>query len=98
MGKLNAEQIETCLAELSNWMKVDDKWIQRKFRFPSFRQAVSFVNHVADLAEQMDHHPMIAIDFKLVTISLTTWSAQGLSTLDIEQAKQLEQFYFEQTN
>ncbi|UUZ82311.1 4a-hydroxytetrahydrobiopterin dehydratase [Paenibacillus sp. P26] len=48
---------------------------RQKYRFPSFPAAVTFVNEAARIAEEMNHHPMIAIDFRVVTLRLTTWSA-----------------------
>ena len=51
---------------------------------------MAFVNHVADLAEKMDHHPDILIQYKKVTLTLSTHSAGGLTALDFELAKKID--------
>lgn len=93
MEKLSENELEAALQQLSEWSRQDEKWIVRKFRFPSFKEAVAFVNQVADIAEDMNHHPMIALDFKMVTVRLTSWKAQGISSLDIGQAGRIDSIY-----
>ena len=51
---------------------------------------MTFVNHAADLAESMDHHPDILVQFNKVTLTLSTHSAGGLTDLDLELAKKLD--------
>ena len=59
----------------NNWNKKGDK-LEKKFVFSDFREALSFVNKVGELAERLDHHPDICIkNYKEVVISTTTHSA-----------------------
>ena len=73
-------------------MKLPDGWIdsqgalERTFELPSFREAIVFVNRVADLAEEADHHPDIAISYKKVTLRWTTHSEGGITDRDRELA------------
>jgi 4a-hydroxytetrahydrobiopterin dehydratase len=73
-------------------MKLPDGWIdsqdalERTFELPSFREAVAFVNRVADLAEEADHHPDIAISYKKVTLRWTTHSEGGITDRDRDLA------------
>lgn len=60
--------------------------LERTFELPSFRDAIAFVGRVADLAEEANHHPDIAISYKKVTLRWTTHSAGGLTDLDYELA------------
>jgi 4a-hydroxytetrahydrobiopterin dehydratase len=60
--------------------------LERTFEFPSFRDAIVFVNRVADLAEEANHHPDIAISYKKVTLRWTTHSAGGITDRDHELA------------
>jgi 4a-hydroxytetrahydrobiopterin dehydratase len=83
------------LAEVSDWKTDDHKWIVRKYRFTAFLQGIHFVNEVARLAEANNHHPMIAIDYKMVTLRLTSWHAGGLTELDFSTAAQFEEAYKE---
>jgi 4a-hydroxytetrahydrobiopterin dehydratase len=87
MDKLTEERIHELLtAAASEWTREDGKWIVRKYRFREFLQAVAFVNEVAQEAERLNHHPFIAIDYKLVTLRLTSWHAGGLTELDFTAA------------
>ena len=73
-------------------MQLPDSWIdsrdalERTFELPSFREAIAFVNRVADLAEEADHHPDIAISYRKVTLRWTTHSAGGITERDSELA------------
>lgn len=50
---------------------------------------MAFVNRVAALAEEANHHPDIDIRWNKVRLTLTTHSAGGLTTKDFELARQL---------
>lgn len=64
--------------------------LERTFVLPSFREAIAFVGRVADLAEEANHHPDIAISYKKVTLRWTTHSAGGLTDLDYELASRTD--------
>lgn len=55
-----------------NWSIENDK-LERSFRFENFKEAIDFVNEVAAIAEDKNHHPSIFIhSYKIVDIGLTT--------------------------
>ncbi|QMV42312.1 4a-hydroxytetrahydrobiopterin dehydratase [Cohnella cholangitidis] len=91
MGKhplLTEQELEAGLLGLADWKVEDDgKWLARKRLFPSFMEAISFVNQIAAIAEERNHHPFIGIDYRRVTVRLTTWNSGGLTSLDIDSAK-----------
>jgi 4a-hydroxytetrahydrobiopterin dehydratase len=60
--------------------------LERTFELPSFREAIAFVNRVADLAEEANHHPDIAVSYRKVTLRWTTHSAGGITDRDYELA------------
>ncbi|MDR6554409.1 4a-hydroxytetrahydrobiopterin dehydratase [Paenibacillus qinlingensis] len=97
--KLERGTIDTQLAALGTWFleAEESKWIVRKYRFATFLQAIAFVNEVAQLSEALNHHPMIAIDYKMVTLRLTSWSAGGLTELDFRTAAKFDQAYAQLT-
>ncbi|MGF7034479.1 4a-hydroxytetrahydrobiopterin dehydratase [Paenibacillus mucilaginosus] len=92
-GLLTESGIEAGLAQAGGWTRQEERWIVRKYRFPAFRDAVAFVNRVAEAAEELDHHPLIAIDYKLVTLRLTSWHAGGLTALDFTSAARFDEAY-----
>jgi 4a-hydroxytetrahydrobiopterin dehydratase len=61
--------------------------LERTFEFPSFPEAIAFVNRVAELAEQENHHPDIAVSYRKVTLRWTTHSEGGITERDRELAK-----------
>lgn len=91
-NRLNEEEITAAVAGLSGW-KLDGKFIVKKYRFREFLQGVAFVNAIAQLSEEKNHHPFISIDYKLVTLRLTSWNAGGLTDLDITLAKNYDTIY-----
>ncbi|OCT16471.1 pterin-4-alpha-carbinolamine dehydratase [Paenibacillus pectinilyticus] len=97
--KLERAEVAGRLAELGTWSleAEESKWIIRKYRFKAFLQGISFVNKIALLSEAVNHHPMIAIDYQMVTLRLTTWSAGGLTELDFTTAAKFDQAYAEIT-
>lgn len=84
--RFTEEEIEQSLQTAKGWER-EGKWIVREYRFPAFMDAVRFVNQVADIAERMNHHPFIALDYKLVTLRITSWHAGGLTQLDFTSAQ-----------
>ena len=87
---LNPEAIQTLLMEIPKW-QLEGDMISRTLEFPSFLEAVDAVNNIAREAEAMDHHPDIDIRWRTVRLALSTHSAGGLTTLDFQLAKKLDQ-------
>jgi 4a-hydroxytetrahydrobiopterin dehydratase len=78
---LPAEHAQTLLAEVPGWT-LAEQTLTRKFRFKDFREAMAFVNRVADLAEAEGHHPDFFISWNRVRLDLTTHAIKGLSEND----------------
>ena len=86
MDKLTQEQISEKLKEHSEWAQNGDT-LQRTLRFDDFVGAMSFVNRVADLAEEQQHHPDILIRYNKVTLTLSTHDAGGITDKDFALVK-----------
>jgi 4a-hydroxytetrahydrobiopterin dehydratase len=86
MGKLTAAEIQNRLQELTGWTLEGDA-IRRQFTFPSFPDAITFVDRLAFDAETADHHPDILINYKRVTLTYSTHSEGGLTTKDFDGAR-----------
>ena len=87
--KLEEAKIILALAALPQWRR-DGEIISRTFTFKDFSAAMKFVNDVADLAGQAQHHPDIDIRWNQVTLALTTHDAGGLTETDFALARQCE--------
>ena len=87
-------QIKEYLSQLkTEWEVLDNKKIKKQFKFKNFKDAIAFVNKVAELAEQEGHHPDITINYNRVTIELFTHAIGGLSENDFILAAKIEQIY-----
>jgi len=89
MERLETEQIESALASLPEWTLSGEN-LQRTVSFPDFREAMTFVNRLADAAESAQHHPDIMIRYGKVTLTLTTHDAGGLTSKDFEMASTID--------
>ena len=85
MDKLSDQQRDDALERLNDW-QAQGEAIVRTFQLRDFTRAIDFVNAVAEMADDANHHPDIDIRYNKVTISLTTHSAGGLTRNDIELA------------
>ncbi|MBS4192796.1 4a-hydroxytetrahydrobiopterin dehydratase [Bacillus sp. FJAT-49705] len=90
MTRLSEEEVSLQLASLPKWKRIDSKWIERRYRFKEFLDGIAFVNQIASLAEKENHHPFINIQYKMVIVSLTSWSENGLTELDFKLAREIE--------
>ncbi len=75
----------------SEWRVVDDKRLSRQFRWRNFLRSMLFVNALAYLAEQEDHHPDMSISYNVVMVELTTHVIGGLSRNDFIMAAKIDQ-------
>lgn len=95
MERLTEKEIEQALTENENWKRLDEKWIERKYRFREYLRGIEFVNRIAEASEEANHHPFISIDYKLISVKLSSWNARGLTELDFKLAKQYDDIYDE---
>ena len=89
MAAMSEAEIVKNLEALAAW-RMEGETITKKYEFPSFPEAIRFVNKVADLAEKADHHPDILINYRRVTLTLSTHSEGGLTKKDFQLAGQIE--------
>jgi 4a-hydroxytetrahydrobiopterin dehydratase len=89
MAKLTTEAVQVALKKLPGWNRKDEE-IYKQYTWPSFPDAIKFVNQVADLAEQADHHPDILINYRRVTLTLSTHSEGGITQKDFDLAAHID--------
>jgi 4a-hydroxytetrahydrobiopterin dehydratase len=91
---LTVEEIRPYLGQVSSeWRVTDGKKIEREFSFGDFKEAMAFVNNVADLAEKEGHHPDFHIHYSRVTIELWTHAIDGLSENDFIMAAKIDALF-----
>lgn len=69
--------------------EADEAALVRMWTFKDFVEAMVFVNSVAALAEERNHHPDIAIHWNEVTLRLWTHTEGGVTGADIDLARAL---------
>jgi len=89
MAELTPEQIKGALPAVKDWKKQSAE-LTRTFQFKDFAGAMDFVNKVARVAEEANHHPDIDIRWNKVTLALATHSEGGLTEKDFELAKRID--------
>ena len=89
---LSDDEVEKSIVEeLDNnsWELKDGKLI-KSFQFPSFMNAINFINDVANIAERLDHHPIITVNWKTVKLSLKSFDVDAITKRDITLAKEID--------
>ena len=80
------------LKRVNEWQLIDDKAIEKILLFKDFKEAIAFINKVADVAEAEGHHPDILLfGWNKIKISLSTHSIDGLSENDFVLASKIDQ-------
>ncbi|MDQ2926146.1 MAG: 4a-hydroxytetrahydrobiopterin dehydratase [Acidobacteriota bacterium] len=88
MKKLDAEELKQALQAAPGWELAGGK-LEREWTFPDFVEAMKFVNRVAEIAEEADHHPDIDVRYNRVKLGLVTHSAGGITARDATMAARM---------
>jgi 4a-hydroxytetrahydrobiopterin dehydratase len=91
VSPLNVDESRTMLAQLKGWALSDDsKSIQQDFRFKNYYQTMAFVNAVAWVAHQDDHHPDMEVGYNHCAVTYSTHAIGGLSENDFICAAKID--------
>ena len=91
MAPLSDGEIEQRLAGAAEWRRGEGSSIVREWAFADFAAAIAFVNRVAEIAEQADHHPDILLhSYNRVRLTLSTHSQGGLTDADFALAGRID--------
>jgi len=89
MDVLPDNEIESRLADLDGWSREGDA-ITKAFKNDDFVGSVKFVDALVEPAEDMGHHPDLALSWDEVTVSITNHAAGGLTEADFDLAKRID--------
>ncbi|MBI2319336.1 MAG: 4a-hydroxytetrahydrobiopterin dehydratase [Betaproteobacteria bacterium] len=80
---LRGDEANRLLRQLADgWSIVGDHHLEKKYRFPDFRQALDFVGRIGELAERQGHHPDIHLAWGKVVLTVWTHKIDGLTESD----------------
>lgn len=91
--KLSDDHIQAKLVSLEGWQR-DGNSITKTYKLSSFPAAIMFVGTVGHLAEAANHHPDILVQWRNVTLTLSTHSEGGLTDTDFKLAAQIDNLPF----
>lgn len=86
---LVGSDITNHLKKVPEW-EHDKKKIERVFEFDDFTEAIDFVNAVAEISEEQEHHPDIDVRFNKVKLAITTHTKGGLTEMDFQLAERID--------
>ncbi|WP_034039934.1 4a-hydroxytetrahydrobiopterin dehydratase [Wocania ichthyoenteri] len=89
MNKLLDDDIEKKLLHLPDWEYYDDA-IHAEFEFENFKDCFSAMSRIAFECEALNHHPNWSNVYNVLTISLSTHNAKGVTEKDFKLAKAIE--------
>jgi 4a-hydroxytetrahydrobiopterin dehydratase len=86
---LSDSEVQERLGALDGWERAG-KAIEKSFKRGDFVGAVEFVSSLVEPAEEMNHHPDVAISWETVTVTISTHSEGGLTAADFELAAKID--------
>ncbi len=87
--QLSNEKVAAATHDLG-W-SISGSTLRASYATNDFTSGVQFVNRIAAAAEELNHHPDIALTYPEVGVTLTSHDADGLTKRDVELAKQISQ-------
>lgn len=74
-----------------NWKVTNDRFLSREFKFNNFLEALGFVNDVARISEEVNHHPDIYWNYNKVTIEIKTYDVDQITDKDYDMAQRINE-------
>lgn len=90
MKRLTETEIQRVLLSLEGW-EYEKDGIIKKFVFANFKDALATMNRIGEIAEEMNHHPEWFNVYNKLNIRLSTHDQGGITQLDIDLAKAIEE-------
>jgi 4a-hydroxytetrahydrobiopterin dehydratase len=87
--RLSPDELAAALHGLPNWSGNEDG-LHRTVELASFRDAVAAIVAIADVAEELDHHPDVDLRWRTLHLTLVSHSAGGVSDLDLQLARRID--------
>jgi 4a-hydroxytetrahydrobiopterin dehydratase len=88
--RLSPDELSAAMHGLPLWSG-DGEGLSRTVELPSFRDAVAAIVAVADVAEELDHHPDVDLRWRTLHFALSTHSAGGVTDLDLQLARRIDE-------
>jgi 4a-hydroxytetrahydrobiopterin dehydratase len=88
---LNQDEVNTFMPQIPKWkLSEDNKSITRHFSFKDFYHTMAFVNAIAWVANQENHHPDLEVGYNYCNIKFFTHAVNGLTQNDFICAAKID--------
>jgi len=87
--KLSDLEIQRALGGLPGWARRGDA-LTKTFSFDRFADGIRFIDRLARVADDMNHHPDIDVRYTKITVMLSTHDAGGITQADLRLAEKIE--------
>jgi 4a-hydroxytetrahydrobiopterin dehydratase len=87
--RLSDLEIQRALGGLTGWTRRGEM-LTKTFAFERFSDGIAFVDRVARVADEMNHHPDIDVRYTKITMTLSTHDAGGITQSDLTLAERIE--------
>ena len=89
MNKLSKDDIEKKILHFPDWEYYDNA-IHAEFEFENFKDCFNAMSRIAFECEALNHHPDWSNVYNILTISLSTHDANGVTNKDFKLAEAIE--------
>jgi 4a-hydroxytetrahydrobiopterin dehydratase len=88
---LTTAEINQLLPQVKGWeVSKEAKRISKRFEFKGFYKTMAFVNAIAWIANQENHHPDMEVGYNYCVVKFTTHAINGLSKNDFICAAKID--------
>ena len=89
-------EIKSYMAQVQGWEIINDEGIQKlsqTFTTQNYTRSMSFTNEVAKLAESINHHPQMVVEYGSVTVVWWSHKIKGLHKNDFIMAAKTSELF-----
>jgi len=89
MSCLSNSDIQYAISNLNGW-EFKNNAIHKIFTFESYLNSIAFINRLAEIAEENNHHPDMVVGWCKIDVAFTSHDQGGVTTACIDMAKKAE--------
>ena len=89
MSCLSNSDIQYAISDLNGW-EFKNNAIHKIFTFESYLNSIAFINRLAEIAEEKNHHPDMVVGWCKIDVAFTSHDQGGVTTACIDMAKRAE--------
>ncbi len=89
MAALSDDKVRKALEELPGWRHERGE-IFKQYKFPTFLEAIAFIDRLAEAAQDLNHHPDLENHYNRVRVGLHTWDENAVTDKDLALAHRIE--------